>query len=1563
MNVTRSSVLAIRTTPTPPACLGWLVARPQKRFVLGRFFGCLFRAALIASPATSAIAADDLCIEDGGQAMCIGPEIGPWTYIATDTGGWEGVKASTEAAAIESYRQLFLPPSGRACSITATDMTPAWLEGAVSEGNDGFTQGDRQAARDLNGTYVSRGWTLSTEHAQSKGPVRIDETGFIDTTCTTSWSYGAFITRDRSVGCPNNRYNLDNWDLWKWNKQTPPLSAYCWRWPSAGPERRKNLGPQCTTLGNPVNAATGNKVAVERDYPGDGADSLRFIRTYNSGLWPEWDAPSAGHNAISRMGPNWRSNFDAWISVSGAGRFTTAYANRPDGRTIYFKLSQNAFKADTDIVDRLEQLTGTGGQLTGWRYTAGATGDVETYNALGRLVSIQSRSGKVLSLQYDGSERLSLVADAFGRTLSFAYDASNRLATVSDPAGNVYTYTYNNTNNLLSVNRPNSAALTYVYGEQASPYVLTGIIDENNSRFATYKYNADGRVTSTEHAGGIDKYWFSYEKPAGIYTNALTTVTDPLGETRLYTLATVQGVSRLAGVSQPCSGGCMGGGAQSLTYDANGNIASKTDFKGNKICYAYDLTRNLETVRVEGFATGMTCPADLASYLPTSGTRQRKISTLWHPTHRLPSQIDESGRRTTFTRDSSGNELTRTVLDTVTSESRTWTYTYNGFGQVLTADGPRTDVSDITTYTYYTCTTGYQCGQMNTITNALGDVTTYNTYNAHGYPLTIIDPNGVVTTLTYDLRQRLTSRTVGTELTSFDYWPTGLLKKATLPDGSYLQYTYDAAHRLIEINDSLNNRIHYTLDNMGNRTKEESFDPTSVLTQTRSRVFNTLNQLSREIGAAGTSQVTTKFGYDNNGNQTSIAAPMSRNTGQTYDELNRLATVTDPGSGITTYGYNALDQLISVTDPKNLATTYTYNGLGDLKQQVSPDTGTTTNTYDSAGNLATKTDARGASIGRGTYTYDALNRVTQIVYPDHSVTYQYDNCTNGVGRLCTTTDAGGTTGYQYDAQGRVTMKAQTVSLGSGQGQRRREVHYTYTDGLLTRRRVLPSGVDVYYEHNAAGRVSAIRAQLPGGDVETVLSDVLYDINGRVHGWTWGNGTFAVREYDLDGRPQIFDSNGQSTFTYDYASRLTAVTTDGSVRYNMAPSWSHAYDGLDRLTSASRSGLSVTYAYDANGNRTQQGGTSASSYSYGSPFTSNRLVSISGSQSRAYQYDAAGNVISDGLTDFTYDGAGRMVGSSSGATTYSYNGLGQRIVKRSAGELEASYLYDEEGHLIEKCPGYNLSGDECESTAHQQMIWLDDIPVAAVLFTLLLDSEGYVDYAFTERFNIHTDHLNTPRRMTRTDSQSALIWAWRSDPFGVGPALSLFPGYQSGFQLDLRLPGQVFDAETGLHYNYFRDYDPATGRYVQSDPIGLQGGLNTYAYVGGNPVAYIDPTGEFLGPALAVARVGYSAYRGYRAARAGAAVAAAAAAASSSSLPNAANEDEYGDDNCPPDCRTWRQTLNLMYQSISKMESLPQHFSAEYTQQSWDFFWRKVRVYEKVCGPYVPPPSISEIYLK
>jgi len=141
-------------------------------------------------------------------------------------------------------------------------------------------------------------------------------------------------------------------------------------------------------------------------------------------------------------------------------------------------------------------------------------------------------------------------------------------------------------------------------------------------------------------------------------------------------------------------------------------------------CYANDPTRGLELVRVEGFAPGSTCPSDLASYLPAAGTVQRKISTTWSSSYRLPTLITEARRTTSFSYDSAGNLLSKAITDTTTSPnvSRSWAYTYNGYGQALTAQGPRTDVNSTTAYTYYSCTSGAQCGQVQTVTDAIGHV-------------------------------------------------------------------------------------------------------------------------------------------------------------------------------------------------------------------------------------------------------------------------------------------------------------------------------------------------------------------------------------------------------------------------------------------------------------------------------------------------------------------------------------------------------------------------------------------------------------------------------------------------------------------------------------------------------------------------------------------------------------------------------------------------------------------------------------------------------------------------
>ena len=159
--------------------------------------------------------------------------------------------------------------------------------------------------------------------------------------------------------------------------------------------------------------------------------------------------------------------------------------------------------------------------------------------------------------------------------------------------------------------------------------------------------------------------------------------------------------------------------------------------------------------------------------------------------------------------------------------TRIWSWTYATRGRVLTATDPR---GKVTTYTYHADADPDpgKRGNVATITNPLGHVTQITAYDANARPLTLVDPNGLTTNLAYDARGRLTSRTVGGETTGYDYDGVGQLKRVTLPDGSSIAYTYDGAHRLTEIRDGLGHRIVYTLDAMGNRIKEEAFDPANT---------------------------------------------------------------------------------------------------------------------------------------------------------------------------------------------------------------------------------------------------------------------------------------------------------------------------------------------------------------------------------------------------------------------------------------------------------------------------------------------------------------------------------------------------------------------------------------------------------------------------------------------------------------------------------------------------------------------------------------------------------------
>lgn len=365
----------------------------------------------------------------------------------------------------------------------------------------------------------------------------------------------------------------------------------------------------------------------------------------------------------------------------------------------------------------------------------------------------------------------------------------------------------------------------------------------------------------------------------------------PTGGVTALGAVNVNGRVRTVSKSQPAGSGCAASTSYQ-TYDASGNVASKDDFNGNRVCYVSDLSRNLESVRVEGLSNTATCSTYTAANaaIPAGS---RKVSTLWHPDWRLETKVAEPGRLTTkvyngqpdpfngnalascapagallpdgkpiavlckqveqATTDTDGRlGLSATLQAGVPNRQRSWSY--NQYGQVLTEVDP---LNNTTTYAYYTDTVftgadpnavGHTKGDLQSVTNALGQVTNYTQYNKSGQVLQMSDANGVVTTNTYDLRQRLLSTSVAGQTTSYSYDPVGQLTKVTQPDASWVGYEYDAAHRLNAVKDNLGNRIEYTLDNAGNRTAEAVKDPGGALKRTLARSFDALGRVQQTTG-------------------------------------------------------------------------------------------------------------------------------------------------------------------------------------------------------------------------------------------------------------------------------------------------------------------------------------------------------------------------------------------------------------------------------------------------------------------------------------------------------------------------------------------------------------------------------------------------------------------------------------------------------------------------------------------------------------------------------------------
>ena len=1188
---------------------------------------------------------------------------------------------------------------------------------------------------------------------------------------------------------------------------------------------------RCETS-NPVDIGAGDKVQryVDFSFPGFGP-RLALMRSYHSQDLS--DGP---------FGFGWHSNLTVRLILVTDGVTTTAIVVEGDGKRKRF--TQQADGSWATAPGTYQTLNVAADGSAALRDKDGTT---RFFDRTGRLTGIQDRNANALTVSYDAAGVIASVTAASGRTLTFTKGADGRIARVSDPMGRAFQYLYDSGGHLTRVTDPAGGVTQYTYQTDGN---LRTVVDARGNTAISLTYDTQDRITREVLADGAT-YQFAY------LSATQTQVTNPRGYQTLYSFnATGQPVE----IRDPLSR------TTRSTWDANYNRLSQTDGNGHTTTYTYDANGNLlsesdplnqiTTYTYEPIYSQVTSQTDAEGNLTrfeydARGNMTKIVDALgreallsYDAQGRLTSATDPLGNTTRYGFDALGNlvqvtdalgnaaTLTYDVVGNLTgvtdAEGRTTAFEYDALNRrtkIIDALGgesaflydPNGNIVQATDARG--ALTAYDYDSRNrliTTTNALAQVERRG-YDLNGNLTTRVDVSGNTIAYGFDPADQRTTETLpGGAIYRYEYDSAGNQVAVTDPSGVRTAQTYDAADRPIALIAADGDRETSSYDRRGNQTGTERSDSAGQVFHSQSIAYDALSQAVQVVAGMGQ---TTDLDYDANGNLSTITDPLGRTTTRAYDPLDRVVQFTDAAGGLTRYAYDRVGNLTGLADPKGLVTGYRYDALDRQDRLDSPDTGAATATYDANGNLTEQTDSRAVTV---THTYDALDRRTGTGFPSagEDRTYLYDQGLNGTGRLAGYDDPSGQTRFSYDVRGNVLTETRTI-----QGHAY-SLAYVYDGADRLTSLTYPSGLTVTYSYDGEGRVQHIAA-----DGQPVLSAIAYLPFGPATTWTDGSGLDHTETYDSDYRPTGITVGTIQDLVYLYDAADNIIDwTDGLDAGNAQ---SFGYDALDRLTTADGPYGAIDLGYDPVGNRLSKAvGTALTGYTYAPD--SHRLQETTGADPGSYVYDAAGNLIQDNRFSYVYNQANRLVEVRQGGATiatYSYNAEGQRVVKTAGGQTR-HFVYGPDGALTGVY-------DAATGTAVEEILYFGSVPVATV-------RGGDLYY-------IHTDHLGTPRLVT--DQTQTIVWRWVSDPFG-GATPNRDPDADgSPFVLDLRFPGQYFDAETGRHYNYFRDYDPATGRYVQSDPIGLIGGLSTYLYANGNPVRYADSQG-LIAPAVGAAVVAY-----------------------------------------------------------------------------------------------------------
>jgi YD repeat-containing protein len=602
----------------------------------------------------------EYCFGNNGLSECIRPTLGEATYGLCDSGGSTPTKTAAMCVAQEGK----------------------WVGNNVCEKPQPLSEANLD--------------TVLQKYLDLLSPVGCPVTG-------TPSSWGQTVSGDGCwTGSPQSVYGVPILDFktytltstcnppgTMWGRMGRPVTCppgYQYIFEAGGPLCQRDLSIACP-IGGAMRPDTGEELHSEVDFSGPGP---KFERHYSSfGVF----RPYQLFSTITQIAPG-----DYWSHTYHARLFSLQNAwtaVRPNHQIKHFDASGWEIGAADGRRDRVQP-----GANGAWLYLQ-SNGTRESFDAAGHLLSIERIDGEVLTLSYTGTgaaRRLQSVTDRRNRKLTFQYDALGYLDSVTLPDGLLIDYTFDARGNLTTVTYPDDVASQrqFLY-EAAHPNLLTGIKDETNTRVATYVYEAGlGRLLSEKKADNVDHRTFDYYGFQTVITEVET------GAKTTTVGIDVAGTRRIKERSRSCPS-CGGGQAAVTTFDALGFTDVTTDFRGTVTDYDFN-ARGLEEQRIE------------AKFKP----EKRTIQTDWHSTFGIPTErrtYDAAGvqvARSGWTHNSRGQVLTQTKVDPVTNAIRTSTFSYceaadvaaGGstcplLGLLKTVDGPRTDVSDVTSYAYY----------------------------------------------------------------------------------------------------------------------------------------------------------------------------------------------------------------------------------------------------------------------------------------------------------------------------------------------------------------------------------------------------------------------------------------------------------------------------------------------------------------------------------------------------------------------------------------------------------------------------------------------------------------------------------------------------------------------------------------------------------------------------------------------------------------------------------------------------------------------------------------------